>query len=91
MVAVDTVSAVAERGRPAVRAASGQAHVRHRGAAAGPRGPFRHREADAPAVVLVHGRGTDERDLLPLGAQLPEELHVLSVRAPQSMGPDSYT
>ena len=47
--------------------------------------------ADAPAVVLIHGRGTNERDLLPLGAQLPEELHVLSVRAPQSMGPDSYT
>ena len=47
--------------------------------------------ADAPAVVLVHGRGTDERDLLPLGAQLPKELHVLSVRVPQSMGPDSYT
>ena len=49
-------------------------------------------ESNAPAVVLIHGRGTNERDLLPLGAQLPEELHVLSVRAPQSMGgPDSYT
>ncbi|MFQ3319321.1 MAG: phospholipase/carboxylesterase [Natronomonas sp.] len=49
-------------------------------------------ESDAPAVVLVHGRGTNERDLLPIGSQLPEELHVLSVRAPQSMGgPDSYT
>jgi phospholipase/carboxylesterase len=47
---------------------------------------------EAPAVVLIHGRGTNERDLLPLGAQLPEELHVLSVRAPQSMGgPNSYT
>jgi phospholipase/carboxylesterase len=42
--------------------------------------------------VLVHGRGTDERDLLPLGAQLPEELHVPSVRAPDAMGgPNSYT
>jgi phospholipase/carboxylesterase len=49
-------------------------------------------ESNAPAVVLVHGRGTNERDLLSLGAQLPEELHVLSVRAPQPMdGPDSYT
>ena len=47
--------------------------------------------ADAPAVVLIHGRGTDERDLLPLGAQLPDELHVLGGRAPQPMGPDSYT
>ena len=32
--------------------------------------------SDAPAVVLAHGRGTDERDLLPLGAQLPDELEV---------------
>lgn len=49
-------------------------------------------ESNAPSVVLIHGRGTNERDLLPLGAQLPDELHVLSVRAPQSMGgPDSYT
>ncbi|QLD89904.1 dienelactone hydrolase family protein [Natronomonas salina] len=49
-------------------------------------------ESDAPAVVLIHGRGTNERDLLPIGAQLPEDLDVLSVRAPQSMGgPNSYT
>ena len=49
-------------------------------------------ESNAPAVVLIHGRGTNERDLLSIGAQLPEELHVLSVRAPQPMGgPDSYT
>ncbi|MDR9430270.1 MAG: phospholipase [Natronomonas sp.] len=49
-------------------------------------------ESNAPAVVLVHGRGTNERDLLSIGAQLPEELHVLSVRAPNSMGgPNSYT
>lgn len=49
-------------------------------------------ESDAPAVVLIHGRGTNERDLLPIGAQLPSELHVLSVRAPQRMnGPNSYT
>ena len=49
-------------------------------------------ESDAPAVVLIHGRGTNERDLLPIGTRLPEELHVLSVRAPEPMdGPDSYT
>ena len=49
-------------------------------------------ESNAPAVVLIHGRGTNERDLLPIGAQLPAELHVLSVRAPERMaGPDSYT
>lgn len=49
-------------------------------------------DSDSPAVVLIHGRGTNERDLLSIGAQLPEELHVLSVRAPQRMdGPNSYT
>ncbi|MCQ4334532.1 dienelactone hydrolase family protein [Natronomonas sp. F2-12] len=48
--------------------------------------------SDAPAVVLIHGRGANERDLLPIAARLPEELHVLSVRAPNRMrGPDSYT
>jgi phospholipase/carboxylesterase len=47
--------------------------------------------SNAPAVVLLHGRGANERDLLPLGAQLPDELHVLGVRAPQPMGPDIYT
>lgn len=48
--------------------------------------------SNAPAVVLIHGRGTNERDLLAIGAQLPDELHVLSVRAPQRMdGPDSHT
>lgn len=39
----------------------------------------------APAVVLLHGRGADERDLLPLGAELPEDCHVLSVRAPDRL------
>lgn len=49
-------------------------------------------ETDAPAVVLIHGRGTNERDLLPIGAQLPDELDVLSVRAPERMGgPNSFT
>lgn len=49
-------------------------------------------ESDAPAVVLIHGRGTNERDLLPIGAQLPGELDVLSVRAPDRMGgANSYT
>lgn len=36
----------------------------------------------APAVVLIHGRGADERDLLPIATQLPDELAVFSVRGP---------
>jgi phospholipase/carboxylesterase len=38
-----------------------------------------------PAVVLIHGRGTNERDLLPIAGRLPDELHVLSVRAPDPL------
>lgn len=43
----------------------------------------------APAVVLVHGRGADERDLVPISEHLPDELHVFSVRGPASMD-DGY-
>jgi len=39
----------------------------------------------SPAVVVVHGRGADEQDLLSIAAQLPDELHVLSVRAPDRL------
>lgn len=42
-------------------------------------------DGPAPALVLIHGRGTNERDLLPLSDQLPDELHVLSVRAPDPL------
>lgn len=43
------------------------------------------RETPAPAVVLLHGRGADEHDLLPIAAELPVDLHVLSVRAPDRL------
>lgn len=46
------------------------------------------REGDdrPPAVILLHGRGADEEDLLPLAGHLPDSLHVLSVRAPDELG-----
>jgi phospholipase/carboxylesterase len=45
-----------------------------------------------PAVVLLYGRGTDERDPSPIGAQLPDDLDVPSARAPETMdGQDGYT
>lgn len=49
------------------------------------RPPETETDGPNPAIVIVHGRGTDEEDLLPIAEQLPEELHVLSVRAPNSM------
>jgi phospholipase/carboxylesterase len=39
----------------------------------------------APAIVLLHGRGADERDLLPITEALPESLHIFSVRAPEQL------
>ena len=47
-------------------------------------------EEPAPAVVLAHGRGADEQDLLPVARKLPDELHVVSLRAPERLGP-GYT
>jgi phospholipase/carboxylesterase len=40
-------------------------------------------------VVVLHGRGADERDLLPVARELPPA-HVVSLRAPDPMGP-GYT
>ncbi len=47
--------------------------------------PEKSSDGPAPAVVLIHGRGTNERGLLPIAQRLPEELHVLSVRAPDPL------
>lgn len=44
----------------------------------------------APAVVVLHGRGADERDLLPVARELPGAYGVLSLRAPEALGP-GYT
>ncbi|WP_144920194.1 alpha/beta hydrolase [Halorubrum salsamenti] len=39
----------------------------------------------APAVFVLHGRGADEKDLLPVARHLPDELHVVSLRAPDPL------
>lgn len=41
-------------------------------------------------LVLMHGVGSNERDLFGLGSQLPERFHVISLRAPFRMGPGSH-
>ncbi|MBF6841863.1 hypothetical protein HN289_19595, partial [Acinetobacter baumannii] len=51
-------------------------------------------EADmsgTPLVVLLHGYGSNERDLIGLVPGLPEEFTYASVRAPVDMGFGSYT
>jgi len=39
----------------------------------------------APAVFVLHGRGADEEDLLPVAKQLPGARHVISLRAPDRL------
>jgi phospholipase/carboxylesterase len=41
----------------------------------------------SPAVIVMHGRGADEQDLLPVARQLPDELAVVSLRGPEPVGP----
>ena len=43
-----------------------------------------------PVIVLLHGRGSDERDLFPLGRMLHPEATTVSVRAPFDAAPWGY-
>ena len=47
-------------------------------------------DGQAPAIILLHGRGATEEDLLPLAQQMPGDMHILSFRGPISLGP-GYT
>src|SRR3954453_21081495 len=56
---------------------------------------YRERPADGPAeglLILHHGRGADERDLLGLGDVLDPErrLHIVTPRAPLTLGGPGY-
>ncbi len=47
-----------------------------------------HHEPDTPtdsALFVLHGRGADEEDLLPVAQRLPGERHVVSFRAPDRL------
>lgn len=44
-------------------------------------------EGPSPAVIVMHGRGADEQDLLPVARQLPDELAVVTLRGPDPVGP----
>ena len=41
----------------------------------------------APLLILFHGYGSDENDLFSFASELPEELFIISVRAPYTMQP----
>ena len=42
---------------------------------------------NAPVLIMLHGYGSDENDLFSFAAELPEELFIISVRAPYPMQP----
>lgn len=46
--------------------------------------------ADPWLLVLMHGVGSNEQDLLALAPYVPARFHVLSLRAPYPMGPGAH-
>jgi phospholipase/carboxylesterase len=44
-------------------------------------------EKNAPLLIMCHGYGSDENDLFSFAQELPEELFIISVRAPYPMQP----
>ena len=57
--------------------------------------PHLHRAANLAAgdpwlLVLMHGVGSNEADLFGLAPAVPPQFHVLSLRAPNVLGPGSY-
>lgn len=43
-----------------------------------------------PLLILLHGYGSNEHDLFSFSEELPDELMIISARAPHSMGAESY-
>ncbi|MFD1316671.1 alpha/beta hydrolase [Namhaeicola litoreus] len=44
----------------------------------------------APLLLLLHGYGSNEKDLFSFASELPDELLIVSAQAPLSLGFDSY-
>lgn len=44
----------------------------------------------APVLIMLHGYGSDEEDLFSFAQELPDELFVISVRAPHRLQPFGY-
>lgn len=42
-------------------------------------------DGPSPAIIVLHGRGADERDLLPVAGHLPDGLATVSLRAPEPL------
>jgi len=44
----------------------------------------------APLLILIHGYGSNEMDLFSFAEELPDSLHIISLRAPIELGYNSY-
>ncbi|MFC7357021.1 alpha/beta hydrolase [Jejudonia soesokkakensis] len=42
---------------------------------------------NAPAIILLHGFGSDENDLFSFASELPDHYHIISLKAPIPMQP----
>jgi len=42
-------------------------------------------DGPAPAVFVLHGRGANKEDLLPIARSLPDSLHIVSLQAPNRL------
>lgn len=44
-------------------------------------------DGNAPLLIMLHGYGSDENDLFSFASELPEELFIISLKAPYQMQP----
>ena len=51
---------------------------------------YQERSSRLPTILALHGRGSNEHDLMELAPHLPGNLLWISPRAPLVLGPDSY-
>lgn len=49
--------------------------------------PAKYETPNPPVIFLLHGYGSDEQDLFSFAPELPEDLCVISVRAPHNLQP----
>lgn len=47
-------------------------------------------ETPAPLLILLHGYGSNEMDLYSFAEELPDEMHIISIQAPHSLGGHSF-
>ncbi len=48
------------------------------------------RSDKAPLLIMLHGYGSDENDLFSFSSDLPEELFIISLKAPYSLEPSGH-